>query len=179
VAAAIAAVLPPGMAGAAAERDGLPPALASYPWVPDGAGGGAVYVLFEPSCVFAKAMYQATRPFVGACEFRWIAVPNRGDPASEGAAMRLLSSRSPDDLAVVMGGDPAAFAPLAPYWRDAEAADHWTAAARRALVGMVERATGRAFGSPTFVLVDRAEAVRVVRGAVRREVLEAMAAQAS
>lgn len=142
--------------------------LGQCAWTRDGSSGGqkVMYILFEPTCPYARRQYADSRHLLGQSEFRWIPFANRTE-VSQGATIRLSRTRSQDDLDRIMRSPsgPEQFRSYAAQWPGVVSNDPKIAYLITDILPKVRMFSGGSIGSPTSVFENNSGSVRLVRGA--------------
>lgn len=144
--------------------------LENYPWVSDGGAGErrACYILFEPTCVFARAQYETCRPLLNKAHFRWIPFAAR-TRASRGATIRLSESQSTSQLQSLMTDGAQGFSSYGIRWSSVEQEVPQLLHLQQDIMPLVRTFSQQPIGSPTSIYKTNKGSVRLIRGAWNAE----------
>lgn len=138
-------------------------AMSRFPYVSDGRGPRIFYILFEPTCSYAREQYNLTRDLTSLCEFRWIPMATRM-PKSAGSAAQLVQTRSPNDLKTVMEQGGRAFSNQSSLWHELMNSRPDVQILELEIYPLMRRYSSPSIGSPSTVLKTSNNRYRLVRG---------------
>lgn len=142
-------------------------------WTADGLNAARpLYVLFEPTCPYSKAMYHDSRQSIWNTQLKWIPMANSTEH-SQMLTYRIAKSRDLNTLHACFSGTLSVTeSDLSGYHFDEVFLNKHRNPLENNTLPLVRSATARPVASPTSIFKGPQEWANLIRGSLNRDQLE-------